>query len=211
MPFQRIVFNFHVYCGDRSPVTGNPTNLLKCLQSEETSAAEQDITRLSMSSAYQSSGPAIFMSEFGATTSVAAGRVRRRMGRIGPARLGLLGLEVLRRPDRLVGRRPGAARRDVLADRDGAVADLSAGGGGRRQLDPLQPVHRRLRLTYTPSTAARGVTSIEVAASQHYPDGWCAAVKGGRITSTPGAAHLTIRTVGSPVQVYVTVTAGACP
>ena len=29
MPFQRIVFNFHVYCGDRSPVTGNPTNLLQ--------------------------------------------------------------------------------------------------------------------------------------------------------------------------------------
>ena len=70
MPFKRIVFNFHTYCGDRSPVTGNPTDLLKCLQSEETSASEQDITRLSMSSANQPSGPAIFMSEFGATTSV---------------------------------------------------------------------------------------------------------------------------------------------
>ena len=65
MPFQRLVFNFHVYCGDRSPVTGNPIDLLQCLQSEETAASEQDITRLSMSSQYQSSGPAIFMSEFG--------------------------------------------------------------------------------------------------------------------------------------------------
>jgi hypothetical protein len=71
LPFKRIVFNFHVYCGDRSPVTGNPTDLLKCLQSEETAASEQEITRLSMSSAYQPAGPAIFMSEFGATTSVA--------------------------------------------------------------------------------------------------------------------------------------------
>ena len=70
LPFKRIVFNFHVYCGDRSPITGNPTDLLTCLESEETSAAEQDITRLSMSSAFQSSGPAIFMSEFGATTNV---------------------------------------------------------------------------------------------------------------------------------------------
>ncbi len=70
MPFGRLVFNFHVYCGDRSPVTGNPTDLLRCLQSEETSASEQDITRLSMSSADQPSGPAIFMSEFGASTSV---------------------------------------------------------------------------------------------------------------------------------------------
>ena len=56
MPFPRIVFNFHVYCGDRSPVTGNPTDLLRCLQSEETAASEQDVTRLSMSSAYQASG-----------------------------------------------------------------------------------------------------------------------------------------------------------
>ena len=48
MPFQRLVFNFHVYCGDRSPLTGNPTNLLRCLQSEETAAAEQDVTRLSI-------------------------------------------------------------------------------------------------------------------------------------------------------------------
>ena len=70
LPFKRIVFNFHTYCGDRSPVTGNPTDLLKCLQSEETSASEQDITRLSMGSAAQPTGPAIFMSEFGATTSI---------------------------------------------------------------------------------------------------------------------------------------------
>ena len=64
------MFNFHTYCGDRSPVTGNPTDLLKCLQAEETAASEQDITRLSMGSAAQPSGPAIFMSEFGATTSI---------------------------------------------------------------------------------------------------------------------------------------------
>ena len=51
-------------------MTGNPTDLLKCLQAEETAASEQDITRLSMGSAAQPSGPAIFMSEFGATTSI---------------------------------------------------------------------------------------------------------------------------------------------
>jgi endoglycosylceramidase len=71
MPFSRIVFNFHDYCGDRSPVTGDPTNLFGCLESEETSAGEQDVVRLSMSSAFQPSGPALFMSEFGATSSVA--------------------------------------------------------------------------------------------------------------------------------------------
>jgi hypothetical protein len=28
LAFKRIVFKFHVYCGDRGPVTGNPTDLL---------------------------------------------------------------------------------------------------------------------------------------------------------------------------------------
>ena len=55
--------------GAPSPAT--PSICCSASQSEETAASEQDITRLSMSSQYQSSGPAIFMSEFGATTSVA--------------------------------------------------------------------------------------------------------------------------------------------
>ena len=61
------------------------------------------------------------------------------------------------------------------------------------------------------SLASRGATVIDIAATQHYPTGWCAAVKGGRITSDPGAMHLTIQTTGRPLQVYVSVTAGGCP
>ena len=157
LPFKRIVFNFHVYCGDRSPVTGNPTDLLKCLQSEETAASEQEITRLSMSSAYQSAGPAGFMSEFGATTSVALGRLRRGMGRLGPTQLDLLGVEVLRRSHGLVRRGSGAARRVVFTGRDRALAHLSAGGGGRPQLGHLQSLHRCLQHGLCPDRGgARG-------------------------------------------------------
>ena len=53
-------------------------------------------------------------------------------------------------------------------------------------------------MTYSPSLVARGPTVIDIAASQHYPMGWCAAVKGGRITSDPGATHLTIRDRRAP-------------
>ena len=66
-------------------------------------------------------------------------------------------------------------------------------------------------MVYSPSVATQGVTTIAIAASQHYPNGWCSAVKGGRITSKPGATHLTVQAVGRPAQVYITVTAGACP
>jgi hypothetical protein len=66
-------------------------------------------------------------------------------------------------------------------------------------------------MVYTPTLSAQGQTIIAISASQHYPNGWCAAVKGGRITSQPGDTHLTIQTSGRPLQVYVTVTAGGCP
>ena len=73
---------------------------------------------------------------------------------------------------------------NYIADRDGPVADVPPGGGRRPQFDPVQPLHRRPSTWCTrPALAAHGVTSIVVPASQHYPNGWCAAVKGGRITS----------------------------
>ena len=66
-------------------------------------------------------------------------------------------------------------------------------------------------MVYAPTEAASGVTTVFVAARQHYPNGWCAAVKNGKITSKPGASHLTVQTVGHPTQVYISVTAGSVP
>ena len=114
---------------------------LRCLQSEETAASEQDITRLSMSSQYQSSGPAIFMSEFGATTSTALVGFDTEWAGSERGRLGVLGLEVLRRPHRVLGRGSRPARRELLADRDGSLTDIPAGSGR----------HRHTRSCSTPS------------------------------------------------------------
>ncbi len=211
MPFTRIVFNFHTYCGDRSPVTGNPTDLLKCLQSEETSASEQDITRLSMSSAYQSSGPAIFMSEFGATTSVPLAGFDVEWA--GLDQLGWIYWAWKYYDD------PTGSSSEGLVQPDGSyspiVTVLSRTYPQAVAGDPnsviFNPFTGAFNMVYAPTLSAQGVTIVNVAASQHYPNGWCAAVKGGRITSQPGATHLTVQTAGHPSQVYVTVTAGACP
>ena len=211
MPFPRIVFNFHDYCGDRSPVTGNPTNLLNCLQSEETAAAEQDVTRLSMASADQSTGPAIFMSEFGATQSVA-----------------LVGFDTEWAGLNTVGwiywawkyyDDPTGSSAEGLVLPDGTYSPIvtvlsrtfpqEVSGIANAVL--FNPFTSSFSMAYTPSVSAHGRTVIFVAAPEHYPNGWCAAVKGGRITSPPGSAHLTIKTVGQPLAVYVSVTAGACP
>ena len=211
MPFQRLVFNFHVDCGDRSPVTGNPTDLLKCLEAEETAAAEQDITRLSMSSVYQSSGPAIFMSEFGATTSIALAGFDTEWA--GLDQLGWIYWAWKYYND------PTGSSAEGLVRPDGRyspiVTVLSRTYPQQVAGDPnsiiFNPFTGAFNMVYAPTLSAQGVTTIDVAASQHYQNGWCAAVKGGRITSKPGATHLTVQTVGHPSQVYVTVTRGACP
>jgi endoglycosylceramidase len=211
LPFARVVFNFHTYCGDRSPVTGNPTDLLKCLQSEETSASEQDITRLSMSSASQPSGPAIFMSEFGATTSIPLAGFDVEWA--GLDQLGWIYWAWKYYDD------PTGSSAEGLVQPDGTyspiVTVLSRTYPQAVAGDPnsviFNPFTGAFNMVYAPAPAARGVTTVAIAASQHYPDGWCSAVKGGRITSRPGAAHLTVQTAGHPNQVYITVTAGACP
>ena len=211
LPFKRVVFNFHVYCGDRSPVTGNPTDLLKCLQSEETAASEQEITRLSMSSAYQSAGPAGFMSEFGATTSVALAGFDVEWA--GLDQLSWIYWAWKYYDD------PTGSSAEGLVQPDGSyspvVTVLSRTYPQAVAGDPnsviFNPFTGAFNMVYAPTEAAHGVTTIAIAASQHYPNGWCSAVKGGRITSKPGATHLTVQTVGHPAQVYITVTAGSCP
>ena len=211
LPFKRVVFNFHVYCGDRSPVTGNPTDLIKCLQSEETAASEQEITRLSMSSAYQSAGPAGFMSEFGATTSVALAGFDVEWA--GLDQLSWIYWAWKYYDD------PTGSSAEGLVQPDGSyspvVTVLSRTYPQAVAGDPnsviFNPFTGAFNMVYAPTEAAHGVTTIAIAASQHYPNGWCSAVKGGRITSKPGATHLTVQTVGHPAQVYITVTAGSCP
>jgi endoglycosylceramidase len=212
LPFQRIVFNFHDYCGDRSPVTGDPTDLLRCLQAEETMAAEQDVTRLSMSSASQSNGPAIFMSEFGATTSVSMVGFDTEWAGINEVGWAYWAWKYYDDPT--------GSSAEGLVLPDGTYSPIvqvlsrtyPQEVAGNPQSFLFNPFTGAFSMIYTPSVAAQGSsTVIDIAASQHYASGWCAAVKGGKITSSPGATHLTLQTVGHPLEVAVSVTAGGCP
>jgi endoglycosylceramidase len=211
LPFPRIVFNFHDYCGDRSPVTGDPTNLLHCLQDEETTASEQDITRLSMSSANEPNGPALFMSEFGATTSVPLMGFDTEWA--GITEMGWIYWAWKYYDD------PTGSSAEGLVLPNGTyspiVQVLSRTYPQEVAGNPISflfnPFTDAFSMIYSPTAVSRGDTVIDIAAAQHYPNGWCAAVKGGKIVSSPGATHLTVQTVGRPLQVSVTVTAGGCP
>ena len=185
MPFSRVVFNFHDYCGDRSPITGDPTNLFDCLQSEETSAGEQDVVRLSMSSAYQPSGPALFMSEFGATSSVALAGFDAEWAALDQVGWAYSAWKYYSDPT--------GSSSEGLVLTNGKYSPIvtvlsrtypqEVAGVATSIL--FNPFTGAFGLTYTPGVAARGLTSIAIGSSQHYPNGWCAAVKGGQITSPP--------------------------
>jgi endoglycosylceramidase len=211
LPFQRIVFNFHDYCGDRSPVTGDPTNLLHCLQTEETSAAEQDVTRLSMSSPDQANGPAIFMSEFGATTSVSLVGFATEWAGINEVGWAYWAWKFYDDPT--------GSSAEGLVLPDGTYSPIvqvlsrtyPQEVAGNPESFLFNPFTGAFSMIYTPGVGASGPTVIVIPASQHYASGWCAAVKGGQITSSPGATHLAVKTVGHPIQVAVSVTAGGCP
>ncbi len=190
LPFPRIVFNFHDYCGDRSPVTGDPTNLLHCLQDEETTASEQDITRLSMSSQYQYGGPAIFMSEFGATTSVPLVGFATESAGINDLGWAYWAWKYYDDPT------GSSAEGLVLPDGTYSpiVQVLSRTYAQEIAGNPLSilfnPFTSAFSMVFTPANGANGPTVIQIPASQHYASGWCAAVKGGKITSKPGAPRI---------------------
>ena len=71
MDLPDLVFNVHIYCGARSPVTGNPTNVAVCADQDARSLLRRGEDRPSMASARQPGGPAWLVSEFGATASPA--------------------------------------------------------------------------------------------------------------------------------------------
>ena len=175
MPFPRLVFNFHVYCGDRSPVTGNPTDLLRCLESEETTASEQDVTRLSMSSPHQPSGPAIFMSEFGASTSVPLVGFDTEWA--GLDQVGWIYWAWKYYDD------PTGSSAEGLVQPDGSYSPVVSvlsrtypqAVAGPPSSILFNPFTGAFILVYSPTAAVRGPTIIDVAAAEHYPTGWCAA------------------------------------
>ena len=78
MDLPNLVFNVHIYCGARSPVTGNPTNVAACADQEEHSLAVRRRDRPPMASPDQPEGPAWFVTEFGATSDPRSWRRSRR-------------------------------------------------------------------------------------------------------------------------------------
>ena len=136
MNLRHLVFNVHLYCGARSPVTGNPTDLTACARQEAHSLRVRAEDRSEMSSGPQPGGPPWLVSEFGAVQQPRAPREHHGEHGRAPGRVGLLVLEVLQRSD-------GEHRRVARDGRrppplDGARAEPHVPRGGRRRADLIR-------------------------------------------------------------------------
>ncbi len=210
MNFPHLVYNFHVYCPQRSPVTGNPTDLGACARHELTSILNNEEERGRLASTRQPRGPAWFMSEFGATTSEPLAATLTKEA-------DAVGIDWCYYSWKYYDDPTGSSSEALVVASGGyspIVGALSrtypqaiAGTPSSVSFDPPTGA---FAMTYAPKKVDEP-TSIFVAQSVHYPHGWCAAVLGGTIVSPPGAAHLLVEPIGHPDRVSVSVTAGRCP
>ena len=210
MDFPNLVFNVHVYCRYRNPVTGNPTVLSACSAQDASSLANKEAERPTLASAAQPGGPAWFVSEFGATSSSA-----------------MLRMFTAHEDQALVGWSywswkyyddPTGSADEALVTADGDLRSTArvlsrtypeavAGDPVSMSFDPSTAA---FSLVYTANHAVRAPTVVFVPTQLHYPDGYCARVSGGRVVSKPDSELLEVSNRASAGAVRIAVTAGAC-
>ncbi len=209
MPFPKLVFNFHVYCGARSPKTGNPTNLASCARQEIRTLERRSEDRPEMASPHQHGGPAWFMSEFGATADPS-----------------LLSSITAHADEKLVGwaywswrfyADPTGSAAEALVMEDGRLRstvqvlsrvypEAVAGTPISMSFDPLTG---RFALEYRPGPRVRATTVVVVPMQVHFPHGYCPAVSGAKVVSGPTCPLLQLRNTGTGI-VRLTIRAGRC-
>jgi endoglycosylceramidase len=210
MNLPNLVYNVHVYCGARSPVTGNPTNVDACESQEQHSLEVREADRPAMASADQPDGPAWFVTEFGASSDPALlDGVTTQMDaeQVGWAYWAW----------KYYGDPTGSADESlVMADghlRSTALVlsqvypQAVAGTPLSFTYSPLSDV---FDLSYVPDHKIRAPTVVFVPTEIHYQHGYCATVHGARLTSAAGSEHLELQSARSAHEVTLQVAPGRC-
>jgi endoglycosylceramidase len=210
MPFPRLVYNVHLYCGRRNAVTGEPLSASACAAEVPTQLARRDDQRALLASPEQPGGPPLFLSEFGATGDVtvlqADTDTAERLG------AGWAYWAWKYYDD------PTGSTDEPLATVDGTLLPQIAALGvpyaeavaGNPLSSAYDPTSRIFTFSYTPDPSIGAPTVINVVGTR-YPEGYCATAVGATIESVPGASRLLVGDPGSPSTVAVQVAPGPCP
>lgn len=210
MNLPELVYNVHIYCGARSPVTGNPTDIGACAAQEARSLARRSEDRREMASAVQRSGPAWMVTEFGASSDPS-----------------LLSVFTAQANSHLVGwaywswkyyADPTGSAAESLVMSDGRLRSTARvlsqtypeAVAGRPTALSFDPTSGAFHLGYVPDRAATALTVVFVPTAIHYPNGYCTRVTGGTVASPGGSTLLEVRNRPGARSVQVSVTAGRC-
>jgi endoglycosylceramidase len=210
MDFPNLVYNVHIYCGARSPVTGNPTDVDACADQEAHSLAVRQADRPAMASAAQPGGPAWIVTEFGASSDPR-----------------LLASVTTALDDRQVSWIYWAWR--YYGDPTGSADESLVMADGRlrstayvlSQVYPQAVAGTPLQfsfsaqtdvfdMAYVPNHRVHAPTLVFVPTQVHYRHGYCARTTGASVTSARGSDLLSVRNDRSGSRVTVEVTPGRC-
>ncbi len=206
MNFNGLVFNFHDYCGLRSGVTGNPTDLDACADQELRTMQQRSEERPDIATVKQPEGPAWFMSEFGATTSEP---LMERLTKIADElQLGWTYWQWKYYDD------PTGSSAEALVESDGSLSPsvhalsrvYPQAVAGTPVSFSFDPRTREFHLFYVPATGIHAPTVIAVPTSLVYPHGYQVTVEGGVVRSAPGADRLAVTNTDGAATVSVTIT-----
>jgi endoglycosylceramidase len=210
MNFPNLVFNVHIYCGARSPVTGNPIDVDACADQEEHSLARRQSDRPAMASPAQPKGPAWMVTEFGASSDPQL---------LAPVTSALDDRQVswIYWAWKYYGDPTGSAD-ESLVMADGRLRSTAyvmsrvypqavAGTPLRFSFSPQTDV---FDMAYVPNHRIGAPTLIFVPTQVHYRHGYCARTTGASVTSARGSDLLQVRNDRSGSRVTVEVTPGRC-
>jgi endoglycosylceramidase len=203
MNLKGLVFNFHVYCGLRSGVTGDPTDVDACAAQELRTMERRGEERPDLATAKQPAGPAWFMSEFGATTSESL--MELLTANADQLQLGWTYWMWKYYDD------PTGSSDEALVTATGALAPTAQSlsraypqaVAGTPVSFAFDPTTAKFHMYYVPKDHVTAPTVVFVPVAVHYPKGYCADVTGGTIVSKRNATQLVI--ANNPKATSVTV------
>jgi endoglycosylceramidase len=210
MNLRNLVFNVHIYCGARSPVTGNPTDLALCAAQDAHSLGVRTEDRSEMSSGPQPGGPAWLVTEFGATKSAAL--VASITDLMDARQVGWVYWAWKYYGD------PTGSKAESLVMADGRLRSTASvlsraypeAVAGVPLAFGYSPASGTFHLSYVPDHRVHAPTVVFVPTGIRYPHGYCARVSGARVGSAEGSDLLEMENAASGHRVTVTVTPGHC-
>jgi endoglycosylceramidase len=210
MRLRNLVYNVHLYCGARSPVTGNPTNVSLCAREATRSLGKRYLVRPEMASHTQPGGPAWLVTEFGATSSVPY--LARVTSLMDAEQVGWVYWSW-----KYYGDPTGSAAESLVMSNGRLKATARVlsrtypeAVAGRPISFDYAPNTDVFHLAYAPNHRIHAPTVVFVPTELHYARGYCAEVRGGRVTSAPGSDLLEVQNARTGRLVTVTVEPGAC-